>query len=241
MRIGAILMCLFLGACVGHNHAPVQDLERPKTQRWGTHKVVKGDTLYSIAWRYGQDYRDLAAANGIEPPYLLQPEQVLYLGRAPVKKAAATTTTKKAASAKASVKQSTSAPPMKMEVAGPVQWRWPVQGKLISKFSNWQGNKGIDIGANAGAPVAAAANGVVVYAGAGLIGYGNLIIIKHNHQYLSAYAHNRRMLVKEKDSVKVGDKIAEIGSTGSHKPMLHFQIRKDGQPVDPLKYLPKAS
>lgn len=100
-------------------------------------------------------------------------------------------------------------------------------------------NKGIDIGGELGDPIFAAAAGEVVYAGSGLLGYGNLIIINHNALYLSAYAHNRRILVMEGQSIKAGQKIAEMGRSGVEKPMLHFEIRRDGKPVDPLQYLPR--
>lgn len=121
-----------------------------------------------------------------------------------------------------------------------VQWQWPVKGKIISGFSSQQhGNKGIDIAGRDGARVNAAASGQVVYAGNALRGYGNLIIIKHNEDYLSAYAHNRQLLVKEKQMVTAGQQIAELGSTDATDPRLHFEIRFRGSSVDPLKYLPK--
>jgi len=121
-----------------------------------------------------------------------------------------------------------------------VQWQWPVKGKIISGFSHQeQGNKGIDISGREGDSVDAAASGQVVYAGNALRGYGNLIIIKHNDDYLSAYAHNRKLLVTEKQMVTAGQQIAELGSTDATDPRLHFEIRFRGSSVDPLKYLPK--
>lgn len=121
-----------------------------------------------------------------------------------------------------------------------VQWQWPVKGKIISGFSHLQqGNKGIDITGREGSRVSAAASGQVVYAGSALRGYGNLIIIKHNDDYLSAYAHNRKLLVAEKQMVTGGQQIAELGSTDATDPRLHFEIRFRGTSVDPLKYLPK--
>lgn len=121
-----------------------------------------------------------------------------------------------------------------------VQWQWPVKGKIISRFSHQeQGNKGIDISGREGSRVSAAASGQVVYAGNALRGYGNLIIIKHNDDYLSAYAHNRALLVNEKQMVTAGQQIAELGSTDATDPRLHFEIRYRGSSVDPLKYLPK--
>ena len=118
-----------------------------------------------------------------------------------------------------------------------VDWGWPVQGKIIAGFSE-ASNKGLDIAGKLGDPVVAAAPGRVVYSGSGLRGYGKLVIIKHNKTYLSAYAHNSVILVKEGQSVVKGQKIAEVGSTDSDRPELHFEIRKLGKPVDPAKYLP---
>lgn len=124
--------------------------------------------------------------------------------------------------------------------AAAIRWRWPSQGKLLAGFrTKGKVNKGINLAGNTGDPVYAAASGDVVYAGSGLLGYGNLVIIDHNQKYLSAYAHNSRVLVKESDKVKAGEKIAEMGRSGADRVMLHFEIRRDGVPVNPLKYLPK--
>jgi lipoprotein NlpD len=121
-----------------------------------------------------------------------------------------------------------------------VQWQWPVRGKIISGFSHQeQGNKGVDVSGRDGDRVNAAASGQVVYAGNALRGYGNLIIIKHNDDYLSAYAHNRKLLVAEKQMVTAGQQIAELGSSDATDARLHFEIRFRGSSVDPLKYLPK--
>ncbi|GIX28396.1 peptidoglycan DD-metalloendopeptidase family protein [Pelomicrobium sp. G1] len=119
---------------------------------------------------------------------------------------------------------------------GEIDWAWPVTGKLISRFS--EGSKGIDIAGRMGQPVYASAPGKVVYTGSGLRGYGKLVIIKHNSAYLSAYAHNREILVKEGQSVAKGQQIAEMGNTDADQVKLHFEIRRYGKPVDPLKYLP---
>ena len=118
-----------------------------------------------------------------------------------------------------------------------VDWSWPAPGKLLNNFVEGS-NKGIDIAAKAGEPVLAAAGGKVVYAGSGLRGYGKLVIVKHNAAFLSAYAHNSQLLVKEGSSVQKGQKIAEAGSTDAEQTMLHFEIRRQGKPIDPLKYLP---
>ncbi|MCM2288450.1 MAG: peptidoglycan DD-metalloendopeptidase family protein [Sulfuritalea sp.] len=116
-------------------------------------------------------------------------------------------------------------------------WMWPANGKLIAPFAEG-GSKGVDIAGKAGDPVLAAASGVVSYAGAGLRGYGNLVVLRHNATYLSVYAHNSKLLVKEKDSVTKGQKIAEMGSTDTESPRLHFEIRRQGKPADPQKFLP---
>ena len=119
-----------------------------------------------------------------------------------------------------------------------INWIWPASGKMIGTFSE-AGNKGVDIAGKAGDPVVASAEGKVVYSGEGLRGYGKLVIIKHNPTYLSAYAHNQTILVKEGQSVSKGQKIAEMGSSGTDKVKLHFEVRRQGKPVDPLKYLPQ--
>lgn len=118
-----------------------------------------------------------------------------------------------------------------------LDWMWPANGKLIASFAEG-GSKGVDIAGKAGDPVLAAAGGVVSYAGAGLRGYGNLVVLRHNATYLSVYAHNSKLLVKEKDSVAKGQKIAEMGSTDTESPRLHFEIRREGKPADPQKFLP---
>lgn len=237
----AIAVLLLATACATSNHAPVRDLEKPKKVTWGSHRVQAGETLYSIAWRYGRDYRELARANGIKKPYLLRPGQKISLavatGKSPASRKVASSAGKQTSSKDVPVRAKPK--PKAKTVAGPIHWRWPAKGKLIGRYSRWGTNKGIDIQAKSGAPVLAAADGVVVYAGSGLIGYGNLVIIKHSATYLSAYAHNKKIVVREQKKVKVGDKIAEIGSTGSKISKLHFEIRKSGKPVDPLRYLPK--
>jgi lipoprotein NlpD len=122
---------------------------------------------------------------------------------------------------------------------GKITWRWPTGGNIRNRFDPSGGKKGLDIEGKMGQPIYAAAGGKVVYSGDGLIGYGNLIIIKHDSTYLSAYGHNRRLLVKEGSEVKQGQKIAEMGDSGKQGVILHFEIRRDGKPVDPLRYLPK--
>lgn len=127
-----------------------------------------------------------------------------------------------------------------VDIAGAMSWRWPSEGTLIARYVQGDtAQQGINIGGKSGQPIHASADGTVVYSGAGLVGYGELIIIKHNTEWLSAYAHNRRRLVAEGTKIKAGDVIAEMGRTGTMRDMLHFEIRRNGKPVDPLMYLPK--
>ena len=131
----------------------------------------------------------------------------------------------------------TAAAPQQPASAGKIRFAWPASGAVIKKFDG-DTNKGLNIGGKAGDPVLAAADGKVVYAASGLPGYGNLIIIKHDNTFMTAYAHNRTLLVKEDQSVRKGQKIAEMGSSDADRVNLHFEIRRTGQPVDPAKYLP---
>ena len=263
----------------------------------GIYVVLKGDTLYSIAFRKGVDFRDLAQWNGIAVPYTIWPGQHLTLSPSPTHAVVATgkvaTPAHSSAPAAAGfqpmdgaqsastavpvpthvaapvsatptpvhVAQSAPAEPVPVagvpvappppalpapqpvaaggvRVASGVSWRWPVDGTLISRFNSGDAIPGIEIAGQSGDPVRAAADGVVVYSGNGLVGYGELVIIKHNDSFLSAYGHNRKRLVKEGQRVTAGQQIAEMGSTGATRNELEFQIRKDGNPVDPLSYLP---
>ena len=218
MKALATVFCLFLliTGCASK--------KEPRFFHHTYYTVVKGDTLHSIGWRHGVTVEELVRWNNLRPPYTIYPGQKLRLNSGGATASSGSSSTK----LKAAPKKPTALP-----VKG---WRWPVNGKLISKFSG--NNNGIDIAAKEGAPVVAAAAGEVVYAGSGLRGYGNLIIVKHNTSYFSAYAHNRKMLVKEGDKVKGGQKIAEVGDTGADRVKLHFEIRRDGSPVNPLNYLP---
>ena len=216
----------------------------------GQYVVRRGDTLFSIAFRYGWDWKALAARNKIDPPFTIVPGQTIrFDGRAGTVPSGGTTTTVVSSSSgtKTTVIKR-AATPTKSAVApaplpagpAPKGWGWPSDGILIGKFSsNGSLNKGIDIAGDLGQPVLAASDGSVVYAGSGLRGYGELIIIKHSDTYVSAYGHNRRLLVREGQQVKVGQTIAEMGSTGTDRVKLHFEIRRQGKPVDPLQFLPR--
>jgi len=155
----------------------------------------------------------------------------------PAKAASATATAPAAAPAPATTKAAPAAAATSAGAEDDLGWIWPGKGGVIAEFDEVK-NKGVDISGNAGDPVVAAADGKVVYAGAGLRGYGNLIILKHNNTYLTAYAHNQSLLVKEDQTVKRGQKIAEMGSSDADRVKLHFEVRRQGKPVDPLKYLP---
>jgi lipoprotein NlpD len=292
----------------------------------GSYRVVKGDTLYSIAFRNGVDFRDLASWNGIAAPYTIWPGQVLKLSSsggaaasssavataghaaAPSRPASATpvsmpqagaapsaggfqpvantppaaaqpAATATAAASAASATPAVAAPPSIPAPAttaatvvpvagvpatahtatapvtpppapaqpvaaggtrssGGVTWRWPADGAMGKRFQSGDAIPGIEILGKSGDPIRAAADGVVVYSGNGLVGYGELVIIKHNDSFLSAYGHNSKRLVKEGQRVSAGQQIAEMGSTGATRDELQFQIRRDGNPVDPMGYLP---
>ncbi len=214
----------------------------------GWYTVKRSDTLYSIAWRYGLDYNQLAARNGIDVDAPIHPGQRLRLIR-PTDTAVASTPTgpaksppKPASAAPAkTTKPAAPAPSPAITYSGrdPRSWLWPTDGRLLSSFSATDlARRGIRVVGKAGQPVRAVADGKVVYSGNGLAGYGNLIIIKHSNTYLSAYAYCQERLVQEGILVKAGSKVATMG-TRENRAQLHFEIRRNGKPVDPLKYLPK--
>jgi lipoprotein NlpD len=258
-----LIALLLLTSCASHTPVPVVDRSKTLANRPKTHIVVPGDTLFSIAWRYGLKYEILAKYNGISPPYVIRPSQVIRLDIAGVNVPATAKqqAAKRAASANSpaqtgrekpvsTIKSNTSrqenktirsaSTANKAQAWSAPQWRWPVRGPLLSSFQGSNAlNKGIDLGGKLGEPVLAAAGGQVVYSGSGLRGYGKLLIVKHNETFLSAYAHNDRLLVKEGDFVKAGQRIADMGSSGTDRVKLHFEIRRDGTPVDPLKFLPR--
>lgn len=205
-----------------------------------TATVRKGDTLYALARIHNITPRDLAAWNGLSEPYTIYPGQRIRLypgggtpGRAP-------TTVVTAPRPGTSTPAPSPAPvPTNTPIKNNINWRWPADGALVGRYVAADVTKqGIDIAGTSGQPVRATAPGVVVYSGAGLVGFGELIIIKHNEQWLSAYGHNRKRLVNEGQNVKAGEQIAEMGRTGTTRDMLHFEIRYNGKPVDPQQYLP---
>lgn len=264
LKLFVILIALLLiPSCVSHFPAPVQDRSLSVSNSSKIHIVIPGDTLFSIAWRYGLKYETLAIYNGISPPYIIRPSQVIRLNVVDPHASKVTTGSLEQRIVNVNPYSKTgNKPPLPAnknnsnrqenkteKVAGGTskvqpwavpQWRWPAAGPLIATFQGSNAlNKGIDLGGKLGEPVLAAATGQVVYSGSGLRGYGKLLIVKHSETFLSAYAHNDRLLVKEGDFVKVGHRIADMGSSGTDRVKLHFEIRRDGTPVDPLKFLPR--
>ncbi len=256
LLVGASLAASACGPAQKDKFAPIVDKNvevtsvEPQTTYTGRTTLVRpGDNLYSISFVAGYDYRDVAVWNGMADPEekifpgqvikLYPPEGEQYSGYQQAEEApppqpeppTESTSNKPAPSPTSTVPVSTSAPSA---------WIWPAQGEIISRFSKSKRLNGIQIAGNSGAPVKASADGNVVYSGTGLIGYGRIIIVKHNPQYLSVYAHNSRVIVKEGERVSQGQKIAEMGNTDTDRVKLHFEIRKNGTPVDPIQYLPKG-
>jgi len=242
---------------------PSSSLGLENEGRPGYYTVRPGDTLIRIGLETGQYWKDLAQWNNLENPDLLRIGQVVRVVppvalaegtttasqsapssptrvvTAPVKTTQVTPSTPAAPDTKSktdSEKKPASPPPAIS--SGGILFAWPASGPTIAKFHS-DLNKGIDIGGQAGDPVLAAADGRVVYAGSQLRGYGNLIIIKHSDTYLTAYAHNQKLLVKEEQNVKLGQKIAEMGKSDADRVKLHFEIRQKGIPIDPARFLPK--
>lgn len=302
ITIATGLVVMMLTGCAGKQLVPpVSEKGKPLRQpEAATREVVAGDTLYSIAWESGRDHRELAAWNGIAPPYVIKPGQKLRLyppePGGPARPAAATgpkthvvkkgetlyrialthdlvltelaawnkvappytlsvgqtlrltppggaegaasakPKTEKVATAKPKTPEAPSRETVPKTVSG--AWSWPADGKLLARFGV-NGSKGIDISGQKGQSVQATQEGQVVYQGGGLKGYGQLIIIKHSTDFLSAYAHCDRIHVQEGDVVKRGQKIASMGASGTDRVKLHFEIRLRGNPVDPLTYLPR--
>lgn len=222
----------------------------------GYYTVKPGDTLIRIGLENGQNWKDLVKWNNLENPNIIEVGQTLRVVPPGVDPNAAAT--KPVTAAKVETKPldakgapiaasgaaatapaivSTATAPAPRDGDDDVNWAWPSSGPVVGGFEEGK-VKGLQIGGKAGDPVLAAADGRVVYAGAGLRGYGNLVIIKHNNTYLTAYAHNQTLLVKDDQAVRKGQKIAEMGSTDADSVRLHFEIRRQGKPIDPAKLLP---
>jgi lipoprotein NlpD len=282
-----VLLAVLMYGCVTRTYAPIDS--RTHQQSAATKKtsgssstaasaqpdyyvVQGGDTLYSIAWNLGLNYRELASINDIRSPYTIYKDQRLLLKPAADQSRATPLAlpSQPAVTASSTAATVPAAMPAMQPVAKPVmppqpaatpvtagkvatatnqkssapaydgKWVWPTRGRVLSTFqSSATGKQGIDIGGHADQPVNAAANGLVVYAGSGLVGYGRLIIVKHNESLLSAYGHNNTLLVNEGEHVSAGQMIAKMGSSGTNRNQLYFEIRKNGKPIDPMGYLPK--
>ncbi|MBA6232438.1 peptidoglycan DD-metalloendopeptidase family protein [Colwellia sp. MB3u-28] len=263
------LSLFFAGCSSNHKPAPVVDVQgsiplskRLKSSLKGREYIVKkGETLYSIAWRANVDINRLAMFNNLASPYRIFPGQKLFLvknsaqasnhiarvekqkNKKPIRVKKPVASNKKQAygknvrEQKVNNKTSANGTTFSQKIR---TWLWPAKGKVIEGFSTAkQGNKGINIAGTRGDSVKSTANGVVVYAGDALRGYGRLIIVKHNDDYLSAYAHNESILVKEQQLIKAGQVIAKMGDTDAERVMLHFEVRFRGKSVNPMKYLSK--
>ncbi len=216
-----VSLALMLAACGGHSRW--QDTQT-------THIVRKGETLHSIAFRYGKSTSDLARWNRLGDGSLIYPGQVLQLTGS----ASARSGTTRATASRPAPK-----PLPKIPAQPSPGWKWPTQGRINVEFGAKPGpGTGVLINGKSGQPILAAASGNVVYAGSGLIGYGQLIILKHNDTYLSAYGYTASLLVKEGQNVKQGQRIATMGEGPERKSRLHFEIRRNGEPVNPRPYLP---
>ena len=243
-RVAAAALALSLVACsssvVRDSGGGGRSVATSTPKPGATTLVRRGDNLYRIASSNGIIVRDLAAWNGIPMPYTIYPGQRLRLYPQSNANRAASRRGGPVATANRPVATSPRTPPAAPPVESGIAWRWPADGQLISRYVAGEPTKqGVDIAGSGGVPVRAAGDGVVVYSGSGLVGYGELIIIKHNDAWLSAYGHNRNRLVNEGQSVKAGQQIAEMGRSGAARDMLHFEVRYNGKPVDPLQYLPK--
>ncbi|MFQ3207860.1 MAG: lipoprotein NlpD [Glaciecola sp.] len=268
-RTGIVAISLILlTSCSGRSQpAPVMSLNTSVAKQNNLteidgeiYKVQKGDTLFAVAFYSGNDYLDIAKYNDIKAPYGIYPGQTLTLIPPseknnknknkditskpnsytkvvvdPAKAQAYGETERKKHREKSNKKNEASDKP-----DNDVVWIWPASGKSTSAVVGSDGtNRGVDIKGDLYSPIYAAANGKVVYAGNALKGYGNLVIIKHENNLLSAYAHNDTILVSEQRYVKQGQKIATMGRTGSSDVMLHFEIRRKGKSLDPFRFLPK--
>lgn len=263
-----LLVSVLLAACASTTVVRAPTRGKPPATRQvpppkpgSTALVRKGDTLYRIATTHGVSPLDLAMWNRIPPPYTIYPGRRLRLTAPDARRAdsprrtdpspVAGTPAKPPATRPPAGTPPGATPPVATPVKPPTQpppppanaafaWRWPADGAIVGRFAQGDPTRqGVDIAGKSGAPVRAAADGVVVYSGAGLVGYGELIIVKHDEQWLSAYGHNRARLVNEGQRVKAGDQIAEMGRSGASRDMLHFEIRYNGKPQDPLLALPK--
>lgn len=260
MKLLALAMLVVLAGCASRTQKPAPVVDRKQPPRTsapapskpvpaaeGTYVVRKGDTLYSIALENGADYREVALWNRLDDPTKIRVGQVLrvtppeeqrvQVGRAKLPERGEARPLELPPPQGRTTAPAEKAPPAPRQETAAAEFIWPARGKVIAGFSEPR-RKGIDIGAKLGDPVIAAAAGRVTYTGTGIPGLGKLVVIKHDSGFITVYAHNKDILVKEQQTVARGQKIAEVGSTDSDRPKLHFQIRKGSAAVDPLRYLP---
>ena len=232
--LGLVGVLMLLTGCVSDTaRAPVVNGWHQPDAASESYVVRSGDTLYSVAWAFGLDYRSLAEENHLQPPYAIKIGQRLAMTSKPRGSGSESDNSVGARS-----RSAVASPRSQSSQVVISHWEWPTRGALGSRFSlSADGYQGIEIMGQLGQPVNAAVSGEVVYSGSGVKGYGNLIIIKHNENYLSAYAFNEKCLVALGQKVQAGQKIASMGRNNAGKTLLYFEIRKDGKPVDPLKYL----
>jgi lipoprotein NlpD len=250
------VLVLAAGCASRRTPAPVVDARAPKPAASKAavapanapdhYTVKRGDTLYSIALEHGADYREVAQWNNLDDPTRLrigqqlrvkppEPERQAQVGGARI----VGRVESRPLESRPLESQPQPAGPEPVMATQFAQFMWPVKGKILSEFAEPR-RKGIDIDGKPGDPIVAAAAGRVTYIGSGIPGMGKLVVIKHDNGFITVYAHNRDILVKEQQSVARGQKIAELGSTDSERPKLHFQIRKGAAAVDPLLYLPRS-
>lgn len=242
-----------LAGCQSAYQSPVADIDEPRfLDSDRIHRVNEGETLYAIAWIYDLDFMHIARVNNLVSPYNVIPGQILNVD--PRAETSSGVQNQVQIQARSTPTTSTAENTTQSRQNRPAQvnpvvvgqraliWGWPAQGNIVGEFSEvGVENKGVNIAGQKGDPVMAAADGEVVYSGSGLLRYGDLLIIKHNDRFLTAYAHNNALLVSEGDKVSRGQRIAELGSTGVDRDMLHFEIRLEGKPVNPINYLPPRS
>jgi lipoprotein NlpD len=220
LRLIVLAFALSLGACASS----------PPPQAGATYTVKSGDTLYSIAYRHGVDFREVARLNGIGRDYRIYPGQVLHL-----RPGSRTTSTRSKSATTGTTRPVVPTPPR----APPIPWQWPVDGGVATLTERPNGGHGLTITGRLGQEIRAASGGRVVYLGSGLLGYGQLLIIKHSDAYLSAYGHTQTVSVKEGDSVAIGQRIGTMGPGPQGTPLLYFEIRSNGTPGNPLLLLPR--
>ena len=241
----SFILVLFLLSGCASNPVPIPVVNKsPDRVVPKAYKVHQGDSIYNISWAFGLDFLDIAEWNGLKSPYRLSEGQIVYLDQNG-KAASATSTNTPEAVVITKLPTKSKTKPVAVRGAGesvnfspsPNKWNWPAEGKLTGKFSPSNGSNGIQIAGVEGSPIKAAAGGEVVFTGIGLRGYGKLIIVKHSKEYISAYAHNKEIMVSEGQSIKASEQIATMGESDATSPMLHFEIRKKGVPIDPLPLL----